>query len=319
VSRVAHSVEEVMPEPVGDGDMHYGLDGGEHYDGGSGGCDCGGGDCDDCGECDHCCPPPGYICFPYPSPSHILLFGGVHGFKNSRDGGINGNFGFQEGINVSGPVPLFPCLNLGYQVGYQAVQSNLSGTVIDTGSRDQSFFTAGLFMRQEVGLQGGVAWDWMRDEFQDTIDVNQIRAEISLMNFRCREIGALVAVNTREYVNEDTGVQWGTADQFVAFYRWYLEDGGNVRLWGGATSDNDGIVGGDAILPLSDIFSLSVYANYIIPDEPSGVQGATHEAWNLGINLVLHWRCDARSMNCSPYRPMFDVANNGTMVADQKN
>ena len=38
-------------------------------------------------------------------------------------------------------------------------------------------------------------------------------------------------------------------------------------------------------------------------------------AWNLGINLVYYPRGRSRRSLASPYRPLFDVADNGTMIS----
>src|SRR3990172_9190595 len=63
--------------------------------------------------------------FRIPKAHTIMVNGGVHGFKGPydrlRDGG---NFGFQEGFNIGFKVPLS---EFGYQIGYQTMQSQLSG------------------------------------------------------------------------------------------------------------------------------------------------------------------------------------------------
>ncbi len=41
----------------------------------------------------------------------------------------------------------------------------------------------------------------------------------------------------------------------------------------------------------------------------------TPMAWNLGINLVYYPRGRSRRSLASPYRPLFDVADNGTMIS----
>ena len=40
----------------------------------------------------------------------------------------------------------------------------------------------------------------------------------------------------------------------------------------------------------------------------------TPMAWNLGLNLVYYPRGRSRRSLASPYRPLFDVADNGTMI-----
>ena len=52
-----------------------------------------------------------------------------------------------------------------------------------------------------------------------------------------------------------------------------------------------------------------------IPAATPGLSGSfTPMAWNLGINLVYYPRGRSRRSLASPYRPLFDVADNGTMI-----
>ncbi|HEX6961713.1 MAG TPA: DUF6666 family protein, partial [Lacipirellula sp.] len=129
-------------------------------------CACGEPDCGavECGSCIGS-PGPDYWCFPVCLPrfKELTFWGGVHGFKGPRDSpdfnaaGDN-NFGFQEGFNIGGRAPvvglIFP--QLSYQLGFQSVQSQLSGTTDgSTEDRLQNFVTAGLFRRVPAGLQFG--------------------------------------------------------------------------------------------------------------------------------------------------------------------
>jgi hypothetical protein len=126
-------------------------------EGGSCGSDCG--DCSDCEECSDCdcawlAPGGGW------GPRNLAVFGGVHGYKGPRDRGVNGNFGFTEGVNFG--APLGDPWGCGFQVGFAALQSNISGynnttTTATTADRHQYFFTTGVFRRAEcAGWQWGV-------------------------------------------------------------------------------------------------------------------------------------------------------------------
>jgi hypothetical protein len=37
-------------------------------------------------------------------------------------------------------------------------------------------------------------------------------------------------------------------------------------------------------------------------------------AWNVSVNLVYYPACRSRRSLASPYRPLFDVADNGSMI-----
>jgi hypothetical protein len=242
----------------------------------------------------------------------------------NRDVSGTANYGFQEGINVGGRLPLIGRLfpQISYQLGYQAVQSRLSGTTANSDSRSQNFVTIGMYRRTPVGLQFGVVWDFMEDQLaedasQSRSDLQQIRYEISLKTPRGREFGFMAAthLNTREY-SFDGGVTTQTyqsVDQYMLFYRWHFRNSGIGRCWIGGTDDSEVILGADFLVPLNNRWSLQSGFNYLSPDQSD----VTQEAWNLGMNIVWHWGRTARSCHSSPYRPLFPVVDNGWMFVDR--
>ncbi len=284
-----------------------------------------------CGEgvgCGSCVarPGPDYWCFPVCLPrfKDLSVWSGVQGFRGPRDFAQVGNnqrsdsnFGFHEGVNISGRAPfvglLFP--QLSYQLGYQAVQSRLHGTATSTDDRSQQFVTAGLFRRVNTGIQYGVVWDLMEDDLDTDVTLQQIRGEISLKSPQGREVGFWFTSST----DDDTslGVVYETVDQYAAFYRWNFGNGYESRLWGGATGDSEGLFGGDFYAPLSNRWSLQTGFNYLITDVADGLTGVSQESWNIGINLVWHLGNTAKRGSRSPYRPMFAVADNGWMFVDR--
>lgn len=294
------------------------------------GCEPGCGMVDGCGMgvgCGTCVarPGPDYDCIPICIPrfKDMQIWGGVHGFKGPRDapafgGPGDGNFGFQEGIQISGRAPfiglMFP--QLSYQLGYQAVQSRLSGDSSPSGEdRSQQFVTGGFFRRANVGVQYGVVFDLLRDDYQMEEDFHQIRYEISLKSKKGREIGFMGATHTNDVFV--AGVTYQTVEQYVGFYRWHFRNGGTGRFWGGASNDDEGIFGGDFEVPLNDRWSLQSGFNYLITDRDAGADGAQEEAWNVGMNLIWHWGRTARSGRCNPYRGLFRVADNGLLMVDE--
>ncbi len=311
-SRLASHQPEVVPAPIAAGDVAYEI--GPEIHGGAPCESCGHGDCT--GEsCDVQCVPCRRT-----GIDHVQLFLGPHGFKGPRDGGTNGNFGFQEGFNLSGPFGMAPCHDWGYQFGFLTTQSNLSGTQQSGDSREQFFLTAGIFSRQEVGLQWGVVWDWYHDDYMlngtaDEIELSQVRAQISMRNIHGDEVGFWTAVGTDE--SESNGITWTAQDQYLLFYKWQFDLGAEFRFYGGLSGDADGIVGSNFWVPLNDHFSLGADWAYLIPEESSGPFGAAQEQWNVSFNLIWHWHCEGRTVGCSPYRPMFNVANNGLLFLQQ--
>ncbi|MBN1852254.1 MAG: hypothetical protein JW829_06000 [Pirellulales bacterium] len=332
---------ETVITPIPDGSVEYESD--PIFSGPD--CDCDGGlePCDECGldpcsdPCTGCFPGLGSEwdicggadeCIPLCLPrfQYLAIFAGVHGFKGPRDTGWGNNFGFQEGVQVGGRAPLLPWPHIGYQLGYQTTQSRLHGDLatLSETSRNQHLATAGIYHRRKVGLQWGVVYDLMRDDLVQDLDFSQIRAEMSLVGPRGGEIGVWTAIHTNDSGYENifgeqyrTTLNFRAVDQYVLFYRWHFFDCGEARLWGGMTDNNDGLFGGDFLLPIDDRWSLQGGFNYLIPEEDVLPDSAIRESWNIGINLVWHFGCNGCTSHSSPYRPLFNVVDNGTMLIDQ--
>ena len=111
-----------------------------------------------------------------------------------------------------------------------------------------------------------------------------------------------------------------TVDLYTAFYRLHFGDANEARVWGGATGDGQGIVGAMVRAPLSRSLDLESNFTYLLPDKsqtlPLGPTNVTFSpsAWNLSANIVYYPAGRARRSLASPYRPLFDVADNGSMI-----
>ena len=265
-----------------------------------------------------------YWCFPVCLPRFrdLTVWGGVHGFKGPRDaplfgGDGDGNFGFQEGVNLGGKAPLIGLMfpELSYQLGYQAVQSHLSGTSGgNTDDRAQDFVTVGFFRRVPAGLQFGAAWDYMQDDWVSDANFQQVRYELSIKSQKGREFGFTGSTHTNTSTVGNYDFQ--AVDQYRFFFRCSHQTA-DLRFWGGFTNDSEGILGADCHIPFSDRWSLESGFNYIIPDANAGTLGAQEEAWNIGMNVVWHYGRSAKQGRSNLHRPMFSIADNGVMVIDQ--
>ncbi|MCA9237391.1 MAG: hypothetical protein KDA44_18080 [Planctomycetales bacterium] len=287
--------------------------------------------CGDCVECGSCVDGGSdYWCFPVclPRLRELRIWGGVHGFKGPRDapgfgGAGDGNFGFQEGINIAGRPPIIGRLlpGIAYQLGYQATQSQLSGNSDgSSASRSQDFVTAGLFRRVDSGLQFGAVWDYMSDDYLATTKLQQMRYEISLKSPRGREVGfrGTTHLNNATVTLPMAGdTTFEAVDQYVGFLRWNYRHGGNFRIWGGGTNDSEGIFGADVWFPATERWSVQTGFNYLIPDKTAGINGSREESWNLGINFYWHWDRTAKKNCGSMFQPLFNVADNGSFFVDE--
>jgi hypothetical protein len=288
------------------------------------GCGCATGDC---GSRDICCIDDGESCHSVrvrvPKWQEFTVFGGVHGFKGPYDQARDsGNFGFHEGFNIGFKMPT---TNAGYQIGYRAVHSQLNGDM-DTNIADphtQQFFTAGIFQRAKDGIQFGIVWDMLRDERWGAVDFHQLRGELSMIERGCHELGLALAMHLSDDepfpAGEETpSVLFQPTDQYLLFYRFHGPRGGEGRIFGGVNDDDDGIIGADMLVPLHDRWSLATGFTYLIPAEHAGQEGASQEAWNISTALVWHWDCRARSSHSNCYRPLFNVADNGSLIIDER-
>lgn len=289
-------------------------------------CGCGGAGCANC----YCCPThPG--CW---NPcwcrwcwwENLSVFGGVTGFESPVDLGLNGNFGFSEGLNWS--VPLFPRAGIAAQFGFRAVQADHSGDSISgtDSTRTQFFGTMGVFRRNTCGFQYGFVTDLFRDNFYDDIDLVQYRAEISLVHPSGHEIGFFSAFSGENdevtvppiagLTTFPTNITVEPMDQYAMFYRYTMCDGGHLRIYGGGTSGGDGLIGADFRVALSCRWALAGGFGYVIPDE-SGPAGISREAWGVGLNLEWFPGCVKGTGMCSWLRPLFNVADNSTFFLDR--
>ena len=316
-SDAANGEVEVLPEPSGanpasdtDGQPSV-LSGGTIIQG-------------DCGWCNGMklgiCADGCLIPCPEMHWEKFQFFAGVAGFTSPANRGGHGSFGFSEGFNWGTGFAARP--KLSGQIGYRAIQSSFSGTDFTDIDRKQSFITAGIFRRADWGIQGGVVVDYMHDDWYYDLDVIQIRGEMSWKYPDGHEIGFWFArasdgsTSTSELGKSNPVGQvetWDLTHLYAFYYRTQHEAGGESRVFGGFTGDQDGLLGADMRLPINGRLALESNFTYLIPEESSMTTGHVEEGWNVGIGLVFFPGCN------TPYtldynRPLFNVADNGTML-----
>ncbi len=258
---------------------------------------------------------------------------GVVAFTNESDLGMAGNFGVNEYLNQG--VPFWNAFGVGWQVGVRGTQTNFQSSTLETPSgrlqrngRDQVFVTTGFFTRafEGRGLQGGAVYDYLHDNWLDNTDVAQLRYELSYV-WGYHELGFWGSSNIGDQngifgpITKSRGVA-STVDLYTAFYRLQFGDANEWKVWGGASGFGDGVVGSIVRAPLSRNWGLEGYFTYLIPSDSQTVvidgQGTTNSfspsAWNVGANVVFYPGGRSRRSLSSPYRPLFDVADNGTMI-----
>lgn len=282
--------------------------------------------CDECGECveGEVCDF-GYEVFDGRCPRllrDLSVFAGADAFKGPPDHGKNGNFGLNEGLALSGP--LGDPWGCGYEIGANFVQSNFSGaptlTVgdysIQAPFRRQVFATAGIFRRSLCrGFQWGVAFDYLHDDYYEKTGLKQLRSETGFVLNNVYEIGYFgnYGVGT-DRVYDGT---LDSTDMFALYVRRNFENGGQGRLWGGATGYGDGLLGADLWVPLGRGFALENRVTYMIPKQGANEEGQTRESWGFVVQLVWYPGQNAKCQQQNPYRALFPVADNSLFMVDR--
>lgn len=268
-------------------------------------------------NCDPCCIPGARI-------GYFEAFAGAHAFTGPLNRGT-GSFGFQEGLNAG--MPLFCGITL--QAGINATQSNFEGAPFTPDDRTQFFTTVGAFRRMDLGLQAGVVVDFLHDEWDYSLDVAQLRGELSWLMPCGNELGfwynigfdptsseARIATLTNDTIEFTTGtLEVEPVDIYAFFYRRQLACGGEGRLFAGFTDDSRGLLGGNIRLPLNPCWQFSTDFLYAVSSDDAQF-AFNDESWNLSCNLVwTPFGTGSGAGGCQNYcRPLFDVVNNGSFL-----
>ena len=255
-------------------------------------------------------------------------FAGVQGFAGPLNRGSTGSFGFHQGMNWGTPLPLLFGDAVAGQLGVRAVQSNFRGAEFTSDERRQVFVTGGLFRRVDWGLQGGVVLDYLHESWYLDADFVQIRGELSWVFPGHHELGFwFTSSNQTETVVSSfaTGASdlprtetYAATDLHAFFYRFRADDCGGLtgRIFAGFTGQSDGLLGADWTLPLRDTWALRSNFTYLIPQEGRGAGGHMEDSWNVGLSLV--WRPGGGFARHQYFRPLLEVASNGTFFVDRQ-
>lgn len=259
---------------------------------------------------------------------HLSVFAGVHGTKSAANRGQDGSFGFHEGFNIGTParnIVLPP--SVGLQLGFAAAQSNLEGSAFDTNERYQYFLTVGGFRRADYGLQGGLVFDYLWDDWNYELTVGQLRGEISMALSERASYGfSFSAPVEKDTVlarvdGVSTTESWETLDVYAIFFRSRMLGGGRGegRVYAGLTGESDGIIGADTKMPLINGWALETEFMYLVPDNAGQLASNQNESWNVAFGLAWY----PGSLACGDciryHRPLMDVANNGSMILRRSN
>ena len=258
---------------------------------------------------------------------NLTLFTETTAFKTELNNGFgrhhgSGSFGLSEGINWS--TPITPQGTISVQAGVRAVQ----GDIFSQAARSQTFTTMGVFKRLDFhSVQGGVAIDWLHDHSHfGSVDVRQMRAELSTRTFRGLEYGFTGAFDVFQDRPTTRAIDWwararhfgvfggavDVQDYYLLFVRKHLDSGGQVEFRCGATEQGDLILGAIGEAAISDRLAVNGGFTVLAPSEGQSIRGNERESWSMSLGVVLYFRGGAMSRQANLHRPMFDVAGNNS-------
>lgn len=285
--------------------------------------------CDSCGTANVCCCSPFGFLLDW---TRADLWLGVTGFTgpgnfsttgSSSNGQAGGAFGFQEGFNFGSRLPSLLGGQIGSQLGMRFTHTQMDGTVAGDDHRTQTFLTAGLFRRVDYGLQGGLVVDYLHDDWIYQADLLQLRGELSFLFSPCHDLGFRFsdAQQIDDTVASVSGVATPVALRITSlntyrfFYRYRYGDMGKglAELQLGFTEDSGTLLGLNLKTPLQNQLGLETSAIYATAPSDAMVP-YTEEGWNVSMAVV--WT-PGRIFGSARdyYRPLFNVADNGSMIA----
>ncbi|MGY8769113.1 MAG: DUF6666 family protein [Pirellulales bacterium] len=314
-SVLEETVDSASPE-LAEGEMIMGVD---FLD--SEGCS----SCSDnsCSTCSTWCFP---ICLKFRAED-LQFRSGVEGFKNDMNRGMDGSFGFLYGLNWAAPIKLCSDNGLSVQLGLNGSNANLYKASFTDSTREQVFLTAGVFRRVDWGWQGGIVFDYLKEDWYYNTEVTQVRGEISWVNQCNNEFGFWFALSdqsdnitgtiTLPGASASTNIDETVKSEsiYALFWRRQLDEcGGEFRVSAGWTDNKKGLLGADLHIPISRCFAIDSEFTFLLPDSQTGSTRNEDEVWNIGLNLVWFPKCGSTVGSKSYNRPLFDVANNGSFI-----
>ena len=312
----------------------------------AGGCGCDTGSCDGgCGDVGEsyfdggCCGrggcPEGTPCFLNRFGNifrRAEYFGGFTAFRSNLFTALDGSnnlvddssHGVFAGFNVGVPLCRLSCGLFSGQFGVRTVNTNFGGAEFTDDDRNQIFITTGIFRRVDYGLQLGVVADILREEWFSNVDVVQVRGEIGYVWQNGTSFGFRFASNADDDETEGVFNDQFFPNRLVTTNDWYrffirheVARGGYGEVFGGWTDNEQGIIGLDFDFPLTDRIAFqSGFTYYLSDDEIPANQGflggEPNDSFNAFVGFSL--RPQGRKYYRNYDRPLFDVADNGTLT-----
>lgn len=234
------------------------------------------------------------------------------------------SFGFYGEANFGVPLCRLSCGLLSGQIGVRNVVTEFNGNPWSSDNRNQLFFTGGIYRRVDYGWQMGVVADYLQEEWYTETDLVQIRGDIGwvypggcVLGFR---FGAGTSTDTTQGIIEGPGGPArfsGLFNDVIDNYRFYYQTnyaGGGYSEFGAGWTEDHAVFNVDFDLPMGEYLALQTGATYFLPGdkaERNQFGGNGDDVWNIYLGMV--WRPRGRAWYQNYDRPLFNVADNGSM------
>lgn len=296
--------------------------------------------CGGCGVCAECCgescdttcvTPCGCGLFPraWWLLQNAQFEAGVFAFKDPFEIGQDNNFGYNLALNWSTPSRLI-CGLVG-QAGVRFQQTgeedysiqDANGNDLDDQSRSQFFWTMGFFYRNPGDLWTfGAVYDALREETAMEYTLGQARVELARKISYTTDLGfrGAFAINDEllnfRHNNREYQGQLEVNSYYTAFLRHTFTTGAEGMIFGGATEQSEGLVGGHIEAPITNHSSLRSSFVYVVPK--NNRNDFIDNTWSVNISWVVYFGGNSREGMANPLRPLFDVADNTTLLQKAK-
>jgi hypothetical protein len=258
---------------------------------------------------------------------NFSAFLGLDGSKGPEDLGINANFGFRAAANWG--YPLLDTWGLGVQLGtavnYSSTAVRVLRLVTGNTDRTQSFTTVGLFQRSALGLNWGVGYDFLLEDYYENLHFGQWRGQVGYQVGANDEFGVWGTLRDRgdSATVADFDLHLRPISQANLFWRRIWTNELVTRMWVGVAEGHGRfllvapgespvhhpvVFGADVYVPLNDHLALFGEANFITPND-SGTVTAT-------FGFAFYPAASARTAGRSRFAPLLPLANNPTFALD---
>ena len=242
------------------------------------------------------------------------------------------SFGYYFDFNMGVPLCNLTCGLLSAQFGVRSVHTNFDGNPISRDGRNQMFITTGLYRRVDYGLQLGVVADFLQEDWFIKTKVTQVRGDIAWVYPTGKVFGFRFATNTKTDGGSKSGtielpligegvIDWTatmnaeTLNNYRFYYQYQSPLGGMAEYFAGWSNQSNGIFGAAWDLPLKECVSVKTGFTYFAPGNDNlnvQIGGDGHDCWNVYSGCI--YRPRGRSWNRSYDKPLFNVADNGSMI-----